>query len=253
MHWPRPLSVEVPPACPAVRLVRPAGPLPLAYPLCLYKSALSAFPGPLQARFPCLPKTVVTGRAACAFSLGLGVRWGARRPILGAVDLFQWAGFGGRHTPQAGGGPLGLSIYNKSPAIYNKSSAPPSRLPPKGQTAPRGRQPPGDKLRSFRACLPTGPAQLAPREPPTGAMLECHHPFAGVVRGRGRAKRTLSRSLASWVLCLLDLPGRSRGVVGQPGQITLCRVLPVHRGYRLRGVWLSLSLPLCASSVGAIR
>jgi len=47
-----------------------------------------------------------------------------------------------------------------------------------------------------------------------------------------------------------DLPGRSRGVVGPPGQINPCRVMPVRAGYALRGVWLKLSLSLCASSVG---
>ena len=47
-----------------------------------------------------------------------------------------------------------------------------------------------------------------------------------------------------------DLPGRSRGVVGPPGQINPCRVMPVRAGYALRGVWLKLSLSLCASSGG---
>jgi len=97
------------------------------------------------------------------------------------------------------------------------------------------------------------PARPPPahRKLPTGENTELHHPAGwwGVEEG---AKLTLGRSLASGCFAL-DLPDGAGASLGQPAQITLCRASPVHRGYRLRGVWCQLSLPLCASSVGATR
>ena len=88
------------------------------------------------------------------------------------------------------------------------------------------------------------PPDLAHRKPPTGAKTtpEVHsyappHPCR-VVRVGVKAK-AIPRPLVGVLgaLACSILPGGAGPSIGRRGQITLCRVLPVRRGYRLRGVW----------------
>ena len=135
------------------------------------------------------------------------------------------------------------------------SAPPPGPPTPTEQatTEPCGQQPAVDKLGPVRACLTTGPARPCPQRA-AHRRLEASQvppiPTLSGGEGRSEGKANPRSSSSTWCFASSICRAEPGHRIGPVGQVTPCRSSPVHAGYALRGVWLSLSLALCASSVG---